>query len=113
MSSSLTLVPSQGGSVVKRWGPIPGNFVGTWKHVAFYLRFARRYSKTSLDPVVVIAQAFLFVDGETVCCACVCPHMLHICPQMLQVSSDPGVGPPCFSSSLHVTHHLVDWVVSK
>jgi hypothetical protein len=50
--------------IVKEWGPLPADFLGSWHHVALTVRMARQYSRTSSDPSVIITQAFLFIDGK-------------------------------------------------
>ena len=60
------LVTRQAQKVVKKWGPIQQQIIGQWHHVCFTLRFGRVYSPSDYDPDAVIAQAFMFVDGDTV-----------------------------------------------
>jgi hypothetical protein len=62
----LVLLPGKTEKEVKRWGPFPTSIFGLWHHVAFTVRFGRKYSATSADPAVVIAQAFMFFNGEPV-----------------------------------------------
>ena len=50
--------------IVKEWGPLAADFLGSWHHVALTVRMARQYSRTSSDPAVIITQAFLFIDGK-------------------------------------------------
>ncbi len=60
----LLLKPGRTEKEVKRWGPFSSTLFGLWHHVCFTVRFARKYTSTSSDPAAVIAQAYMFVDGE-------------------------------------------------
>ena len=62
----LVLLPGKSETIVKTWGPLGSNFLGNWHHVAFTLRMARQFSRSSSDPSVVITQAFFFLDGQRV-----------------------------------------------
>eukprot|EP00960_Hanusia_phi_P006295 180994-Hanusia_phi.AAC.3 len=52
--------------LVKTWGPINETIVGRWHHICLTLRFGRVLSSLHVEPDVVVAQAFLFVDGGSV-----------------------------------------------
>lgn len=62
----LVLRPGDQQQLVRRWGPIPStSAVGVWHHVTFTLRTSPVFS-AQIEPSLMIAQAFFFLDFEQV-----------------------------------------------
>jgi hypothetical protein len=52
---------------VREWGPVPNRALfGSWHHLALTLRFARAPTSRATAPTALLAQAFLFLDGNNI-----------------------------------------------